>query len=71
MSAASNQNQPDPVSPITVSVKTASKMTSICQARVFKAIAKGDLKSFKVGKSRLIKVVDLHAWIDGYTEKAA
>ena len=50
----------------TVSVKVAAQMTSICGTRIFAAIRSGELKSLKVGKSRLIRVADLHAWIDSF-----
>lgn len=50
----------------TVSVKIAAQMTSICATRIFDAIRTRQLPSVKVGKSRLIKVIDLHAWIDSF-----
>ena len=42
----------------------AAKMTAHSRSAIYKAIACGDLKSFKPGKRRLILVTELHAWIN-------
>ena len=68
---ASPLSQNTSVDRYTVSVKVAAQMTSICGTRLFAAIRSRELKSIKVGKSRLIRVADLHAWIDSFAVEDA
>lgn len=42
----------------------AARMTAHSRSGIYKAIAGGELKSFKTGKRRLILVRELEVWIN-------
>lgn len=42
----------------------AAKMTAHSRSGIYKAIAAGELQSFKTGKRRLILVRELETWIN-------
>ncbi|WP_236175990.1 helix-turn-helix domain-containing protein [Pseudomonas pseudonitroreducens] len=50
-------------SPLAVKPEEAGRMTSQSRTAIYKAIAAGELVSFKSGKRRLILVSDLDQWI--------
>jgi excisionase family DNA binding protein len=57
MSASGN------VQPFSVSVPVATHLSGVGKTTVYKAIAEGDLKSFTLGRRRLILVSDLRDWL--------
>jgi excisionase family DNA binding protein len=53
-----------------VKVPEAAEMLSICEAKVWAMVNRGDLPSFKDGKSRLIPVQGLRDWVEKKTKEA-
>lgn len=49
---------------ISVSTEEAARVTGLTRSTVYIAIAKGELKSFKCGRRRLILIKELEAWIN-------
>jgi len=58
------------IAPIAIAPAEAARLTGIGRTRVFDLMSKGHLPSFKVGRSRLIRVADLQAFIDRTAEAA-
>lgn len=52
-----------PIGQLAVNPDKASDISSIPRTAIYRAIAKGALPSFKVGKRRLILVKDIDAWL--------
>ncbi|WP_397450848.1 helix-turn-helix domain-containing protein [Pseudomonas sp. NA-150] len=52
------------LSPLSVSVEEAARMTGYSRSGIYEVMANGDLKAFKLGKRRLILVAELKAWIE-------
>lgn len=50
--------------PISVSVEEAASLVGHSRSGIYKAIAQGELKAFKLGKRRLILMTELRAWIE-------
>ncbi|WP_310649541.1 helix-turn-helix domain-containing protein [Pseudomonas juntendi] len=59
-----DMSQALPLPVLSVGPDEAGRMTGHSRCAIYKAIACGDLKSFKPGKRRLILVTELHAWIN-------
>jgi excisionase family DNA binding protein len=57
--------QDQPQGQITTSVASAAKALEVSKETIRKAIREGKLKSFLLGRRRLIYIVDLHTWIQG------
>ena len=51
---------------LAVSVERAAAMAGVGRTTLYEALAKGALKSLKVGKRRLIPVEALKAWLAGH-----
>ncbi|MEP1521143.1 helix-turn-helix domain-containing protein [Ascidiaceihabitans sp.] len=49
--------------PIAVSPDEAARLAGIGRTSLYAALAKGDLKSIKIGTRRLIKVEAIHEWL--------
>lgn len=49
---------------ISVSTEEAARVTGLTRSTVYIAIAKGELKSFKLGRRRLILIKELECWIE-------
>jgi excisionase family DNA binding protein len=49
---------------ILLDIREVTALTGICKDAVYAAIASGDLKARKRGKSTLIRQADLHDWVD-------
>lgn len=56
---------------IAVGPEEAGRMTGHSRSAIYEAIAKGDLKSFKSGKRRLILVKQLEAWLNRMAKENA
>lgn len=52
--------------PIAVSPDEAARLAGIGRTSLYAALAKGDLKSIKIGSRRLIKIEDIHEWLASY-----
>ncbi|MFK7878085.1 MAG: helix-turn-helix domain-containing protein [Paracoccaceae bacterium] len=52
-----------PQQPIAVSPDEAARLAGVGRTTLYAALAKGDLKSIKIGTRRLIKVSAIHDWL--------
>ncbi|MFY1052186.1 helix-turn-helix domain-containing protein [Ectopseudomonas khazarica] len=50
--------------PLAVGPEEAGRISGQARSAIYKAIAAGDLKSFKSGKRRLILIKELEAWLN-------
>lgn len=51
---------------IAVSPDEAARLAGIGRTSLYAALAKGDLKSIKIGTRRLIKIEAIHEWLASY-----
>lgn len=59
-----NKHNPNhPLTPIAVSPDMAAQLAGVGRTTLYAALAKGDLKSIKIGTRRLIKVSAIHEWL--------
>lgn len=58
-----NHTTPQPLAPIAVSPNEAARLAGVGRTTLYAALAKGDLKSLKIGTRRLIKVSAIHDWL--------
>lgn len=58
------QNERTGSRPIAVAPAEAARLAGIGRTRLYAAISDGELPSLKLGTRRLIKLVDLEAWLD-------
>jgi excisionase family DNA binding protein len=58
-----NQTPQSPQTPIAVSPDEAARLAGVGRTTLYAALAKGDLKSMKIGTRRLIKVTAIHDWL--------
>ena len=65
----SKQNT-QPTTPIAVSPDEAARLAGIGRTSLYAALAKGDLKSIKIGTRRLIKIEAIHEWLASYQTDA-
>jgi len=59
-----------PTPPIAVSPDEAARLAGIGRTSLYAALAKGDLKSIKIGTRRLIKIEAIHEWLASYQSDA-
>ena len=52
------------IAPLSVSVEEAARLVGHSRSGIYEVIARGELKAFKLGKRRLILMVELKAWIE-------
>jgi len=64
MTTTSQTSPPTP--PIAVSPDEAARLAGIGRTSLYAALAKGDLKSIKIGSRRLIKIEAIHEWLASY-----
>ncbi|MGE0044904.1 MAG: helix-turn-helix domain-containing protein [Hyphomonadaceae bacterium] len=50
--------------PLAVAPAEAARISGLGRTRLYEAITSGELPSLKIGARRLIKMVDLEAWLD-------
>ncbi|MBN8428008.1 MAG: helix-turn-helix domain-containing protein [Xanthomonadales bacterium] len=50
--------------PLAIGVDEAALIVGIGRTRMFQMIAKGVIPAFKIGRSRLIRMADLRAFVD-------
>ena len=68
MTTTKQNTQPTP--PIAVSPDEAARLAGIGRTSLYAALAKGDLKSIKIGTRRLIKIEAIHEWLASYQTDA-
>ena len=68
MTHSKQNTQPTP--PIAVSPDEAARLAGIGRTSLYAALAKGDLKSIKIGSRRLIKIEAIHEWLASYQTDA-
>lgn len=68
MTNTKQNTQPTP--PIAVSPDEAARLAGIGRTSLYAALAKGDLKSIKIGTRRLIKIEAIHEWLASYQTDA-
>lgn len=56
--------------PIAVSPDEAARLAGIGRTSLYAALAKGDLKSIKIGTRRLIMIEAIHEWLASYQTDA-
>lgn len=49
---------------LAVNVEEAAKLSGLARTTIFREISTGRLRSFKVGKRRLIRVASLNAYLE-------
>ena len=59
-----------PTPPIAVSPDEAARLAGIGRTSLYAALAKGDLKSIKIGTRRLIMIDAIHEWLASYQTDA-
>lgn len=59
-----------PTPPIAVSPDEAARLAGIGRTSLYAALAKGDLKSIKIGTRRLIKIEAIHEWLSAHQTDA-
>ena len=59
------------IPPLAVGPDEAGNITGHTRSAIYKAIAHGDLESFKSGKRRLILVKSLEAWLNRMAKDGA
>lgn len=56
---------PLPLEPISVRIREAVRLTGLSRSRIYELMAAGDIEFVKVGRSTLVLVDSLRAFIDG------
>lgn len=56
--------QAQQIAPLSVSIEDAVRIVGHSRTGIYEVIASGDLKTFKLGKRRLILMTELRAWIE-------
>ena len=64
-------NQAATLPPLAVGPEEAGRMSGHARSAIYEAMAKGELKSFKSGKRRLILVKQLEAWLNRMAKENA
>lgn len=52
--------------PLAVSPSEAARLIGLGRTKLYEALSSGILPSFRIGTRRLIRVVDLEAWLEGH-----
>ena len=56
---------------LALSVKGCVRAAELGRTTIYEAIKNGDLKSFKVGRRRLVRVAALEAWLASLEQRSA
>lgn len=56
---------------LAVSPSEAAKMAGIGRTRLYESLSNGELRSFKIGARRLIRIRDLDRWLSSFEQKEA
>lgn len=57
-------NHQHAVNPLSVGVEDGARMIGVARSMFYEILAKGELKSFKLGRRRLVLVKDMEAYIN-------
>lgn len=57
-------NHQHAVSPLSVGVEDGARMIGVARSMFYEILARGELKSFKLGRRRLVLVKDMEAYIN-------
>lgn len=52
------------VSPLSVGVEDGARMIGVARSMFYEILARGELKSFKLGRRRLVLVKDMESYIN-------
>ena len=52
------------VNPLSVGVEDGARMIGVARSMFYEILARGELKSFKLGRRRLVLVKDMEAYIN-------
>lgn len=63
--------QPRKIQPVGLSIEETIKATGLGRTSVYKEIAEGRLKSFKVGRRRFVSPAALQQWAQSHEQAAA
>lgn len=58
-----HENRNSTLHPIAVSPADAARLVGLGRTKIYSAMSEGELKSFKIGKRRLISVQALKEWL--------
>ncbi len=58
------------IEPVAVSAVEAGRLLGISRAKVYELLASGQLRSFKIGRSRRVRVEDVRAFVSRLAEPA-
>lgn len=57
-------SQTHKIAPLSVSVEDAARIVGYSRSGVYELISIGDIKTFKLGRRRLILMTELKAWVE-------
>ena len=57
-------NHQSAVNPLSVGVEDGARMIGVARSMFYEILARGELKSFKLGRRRLVLVKDMEAYIN-------
>lgn len=57
-------NHQNALSPLSVGVEDGARMIGVARSMFYEILARGELKSFKLGRRRLVLVKDMEAYIN-------
>lgn len=57
-------NHQNAASPLSVGVEDGARMIGVARSMFYEILARGELKSFKLGRRRLVLVKDMEAYIN-------
>jgi len=60
----SSMNHQHAVNPLSVGVEDGARMIGVARSMFYEILARGELKSFKLGRRRLVLVKDMEAYIN-------
>lgn len=59
-----NMNHENALNPLSVGVENGARMIGVARSMFYEILARGELKSFKLGRRRLVLVKDIDAFIN-------
>ena len=63
--------QAQQIAPLAMSVEEASRVIGFSRSMLYELIAKGELKTFKVGRRRLVQMGELKSFIERASREGA
>jgi len=56
--------QKNQIEPLSVSVEDAARIVGFSRSSIYELIAKGEVKTFKIGRRRLVLMTELKSWVE-------